>query len=475
MRYLVLFFSLVSLLAIPAAAAQSGKADALVSVAPQEDGNWHVAYTFEEPQTALVFARSDNNYRSATWQLETEEARFGRVNDLDVIVFDDPAKEVSFSIVPVTSTLVADYTPFIPFGDGGLAIYEGQFALVPFESLEAVEEIEDGLPSVATEPLAMRIAISADTPIIVDGQPVEGNLQHEIAGDGTYIYLGDSEVEQFDSFTAILDASLPAWLGDRFAGDLQGIFAGLEALWGFELSEQATVFLASRGLTGKGMSNTGGALDNLLMMEVSGEALAEPDPNTLFYLQWFFAHEAVHLFQTDKDVTFASGEDAWIHEGAANTMAYNLIAAGLPDGGEKFLSSVYASAFEECVAALEAGPLETVGEREAFSANYACGDLIALATDGYLKRKTLYQFWDRLILNAVSMDDTEINRTLYFTTMQLLGATRAERTRIRDIVEEDLDDPREALTELLKTAGLNPQFDADGTLVKLDWPDYAAE
>lgn len=475
MRYLVLMMSLLGVMAAPAATAQSEEADALVTIAPQESGDWQVAYTFEAPQSVLAFARSDNDYRTATWQLETEDARFGRVNGLDIIVFDEPAREVSFSIIPLTSTLMADYTPFIPFGDGGLAIYEGQFSLVPFENLDAVKALEEGLSSAGTSPLALQVSVSSDTPIIVDGKPVEGTLTHEVSGDGTYIYMGESEVQQFDNFTAILDASLPDWLGERFAGDLENIFTDLEALWGFGLSEQATVLLANRGMTNDGMSNTGGALDNLLMMEVSGKELANPDPNTLLYLQWFFAHEAVHLFQIDKGAKFASGSDAWIHEGAANTMAYNLIASQMPGDGQQFLSVVYAGAFDECVAALEGGPLETVGAREKFSANYACGDFIALATDGFLKRKTLYEFWDRLIQNAVSMDDAQIDKALYFTTMQLFGATQADRSRIRKFVEDELDDPRKALTELLESAGLNPQFDTDGTLQSLDWPDYGPE
>ena len=47
--------------------------------------------------------------------------------------------------------------------------------------------------------------------------------------------------------------------------------------------------------------------------------------------------------------------------------------------------------------------------------------------------------------------------------------------RFRPFVEDELDDPKQALTELLEKAGLNPQFDLKGKLVSLDWPDYSAE
>ena len=61
----------------------------------------------------------------------------------------------------------------------------------------------------------------------------------------------------------------------------------------------------------------------------------------LSYVHWFFAHEAAHLFQIDRGVGFASGAQSWIHEGAANTMAYSLIASMMEqDGAKRFLAGV---------------------------------------------------------------------------------------------------------------------------------------
>lgn len=474
MRFLIPVLGLAATLFLPALSASAETSGAAVKVGPLKTGDWEVAYTFDEPQSVLAFARSDNDYRSATWTLETEDAQFGRVNDVDVIVFDEPSKSVTFSIIPLTSTLQADYTPFIPFGDGGLAVFEGQFSLVPFASLEDVEALEDGLEGSDTAPLDLTVSLSSDQPIIVDGETFSGSVDHKVSGDGTYIYLGDSQAESFESFTAVLDKTLPEWLETRFADDLEDIFSRLEALWGFSLTDKATIILANRGLTAEGMSNTGGALDGLIMMEVSGKALLKPDANTLNYLQWFFAHEAVHLFQTANGATMASSKDAWIHEGAANTMAYSLIASKM-DNPEPFLKAVYSNAFNTCATSLSKGSLETAAGRDDTNANYACGDLIALATDGYLKRRNLYEFWQRLVTNAASMDDKAITKPLYFTTMQLLGATGADRKRIRSIVEDKQDNPRKALTELLETAGLDPEFDGKGNLVKMNWPVYAAE
>lgn len=451
------------------------RAAAHVEIGPQSGGNWRVSYSFESPQTVLAFARSSNDYRLSTWRLETEGARLGRANDIDVIVFDEPSMEVVFSVVPLTSPLQSDYTPFVAFADGGLAVYEGQFSLIPFETLEAVTAMGGDVRSTGRAPLQMTVGLSSSKPIIVDGKILQGRVLHEIEGDGTYIYTGDSQIERFVSFTAVLDDALPDWLRDRFDRDLAGIFSELRQLWGFDLANRATVLLAYKGAVQDGLSAQGGALDQLLMMEVGGTALSEQDFDTLTYLHWFFAHEAVHLFQTEKGVTFGRDEDAWIHEGAANTMAYNLIANMLDaQDRTRFLSSVYANAFESCVGALEQGALSKAADRDAFSAHYACGDFVALASDGFLKRRDLYDMWNMLTDRAQAMETKQITSELYFANLQLLGMTKANRDRIARFVGEELEDPRQALTDLLEEAGLEPEFNAEGQLVSLAWPDYTS-
>ncbi|WP_143435393.1 hypothetical protein [Henriciella aquimarina] len=451
-------------------------AEAVAEIGPDESGNWRVEYTFDTPQKVLAFARSESDYRDATWFVEGDGVRFGRVAGADVIVFDDPSRTVAFSLIPLTNKPEADYTPFVTFGDGGLAIHEGQFSLIPFESRDAVEALDGDLSAAEVPQLPMTVRLSSDKPIIVDGETYQGQVEHRLEGDGTYIYMGDSAIESFDSFTAILDRTLPEWLQSRFDSDLEAIFAGLEARWGFGLEDKASVMLAFKEGRSDGFSATGEALDQLLMMEVGGKDLAEPGFDTLSYLQWFFAHEAIHLFQKQRGVGFAGGGEAWIHEGAANTMAYSLIADMVgPEDGPKFLSGVYANAFETCVGALEKGSLETAQERGDASAHYACGDFIALATDGFLPRRSLYDFWNRLTTLAAANDKTQVDADLYFSTVQLLGVRRSQRDMLREIVEEELDNPRKALTDLLDAAGLDPQFNDKDQLIKLNWPDYSAE
>ena len=139
---------------------------------------------------------------------------------------------------------------------------------------EAVEALEGDTSNIGVPALSMDVVLSSDTPIIVDGEVHQGKVRHRVDGDGTYIYLGNSEIEEFDSFTAVIDKRLPAWLRDRFDSDLDAIFSAYEQLWGFELEHKATVMLAYKGATADGFSVTGGALDQLLMMELQPPHLA---------------------------------------------------------------------------------------------------------------------------------------------------------------------------------------------------------
>ncbi|RIJ32456.1 hypothetical protein [Henriciella mobilis] len=472
-RLIIVFIVLFSFGGLAAQAQLPDGADAEVRLSPEESGNWRVEYTFAEPQSVLALVRSTGDYRELTWSVTSDNARFGRVAGIDVIALDEPARTVSFSIIPLTSTLVGEYTPFVTFADGSVAVHDGQFSVAPLDSLEAVEALEGDTSNIGVPALSMDVVLSSDTPIIVDGEVHQGKVRHRVDGDGTYIYLGNSEIEEFDSFTAVIDKRLPAWLRDRFDSDLEAIFSAYEQLWGFDLEHKATVMLAYKGATADGFSVTGGALDQLLMMEMGGTALNAPDDDVLSYVHWFFAHEAAHLFQIDRGVGFASGAQSWIHEGAANTMAYSLIASMMEqDGAKRFLAGVYGRAFDECVTTLEAGPLATAAEREAFSAHYSCGDFIALATDGFLKQRNLYGFWNRLVSMAKGEPDEKVDEDTYFSTMQILGATKAQRNAVRALVEGRPDNARKTLTNLLEKAGLEPEFSAGGQLIALKWPDY---
>lgn len=472
-----LLFVLILACLPPAAQAQDAAtqepAAGTVTLGPDASGNWTVSYSFTDPQKVLAFLHSEGGYRDATWDVTSDNARFGRVNGLDVIVFDEPSTSIAFSIIPLTGQLPDDYTPFVTFSDGGIAVYDGQFKLVPFSSLGAVQGLDGDIRAASSSVLPLNLTLKSDKPIIMNADRGRGSLTHRIEGSGSYIYTGPGEMEMRDGFRLLKDSQLPSWIGSDFAGDIEGFLTSLEQLWGYELSEPFSVLLAYKGAAAQGLTLNGNALDDQLLLELGGRGFTQPNSEALAYLHWYTIREIVQLFQTGRGVSLGGPEAAWIHDGAANSIAYQLIAADMPSA-DQFLSSVYANAFEDCVQTLEGGTLETAVARGAVTGPYACGDFIALATDSFLKRRNLFGFWSALNDWASRSPSNLIDKKVYFTTLQLLGATPAQRERIRAIVEDELSQPRKALTDLLESAGLEPKF-ASGRLVSLKWPDYSAE
>jgi hypothetical protein len=469
---------LVAVSALPASGQREGDTlpapVASVAVEPEKHGNWRVSYRFDSPQKVLAFAHSSADYRSATWTLETDGAQFGRLNGVDVIVFDEPSSVASFSIIPLTGQLPDDQTPFVTFADGSIALFDAQFQLVPFKSLEGVKALEGDIAAAPAPALPLEVRIKSDTSLIGQAGRSEGSLSQTVTGSGHYIYAGNGDVESLDGLHLLIDERLPDWIAGNLGADIEGFVESLEKLWGYELSKPFTVIVAYKGAQADGLWLHGSSLDDQLLLELGGAGFSAPDSEALAYLHWYTIREIVQLFQTEKDVVLAGEEAAWIHDGAANSIAYQLIASDMPSSSS-FLTSVYAGAFEDCVRALEGGTLESARERGAATGPYACGDFIARATDGFLKRRDLFSFWTMLTDWASRSSDGTLDKQVYFTTLQLLGATAGQREQIRAIVEDELPQPRESLKALLEAAGLNPQLSDTGQLIALDWPDYSPQ
>ena len=96
---------------------------------PSTEGNWRVLYTLSEPVGSLVFARGNGDYRSASWSLDDEAFVLERLGSTDRIRRrDDGAfSHVAASLSPFSEKLAKDYTPFLRFSDGGMAVFTGQF------------------------------------------------------------------------------------------------------------------------------------------------------------------------------------------------------------------------------------------------------------------------------------------------------------------------------------------------------------
>ncbi|MEM7330112.1 MAG: hypothetical protein AAF437_15320 [Pseudomonadota bacterium] len=429
---------------------------------------WRIEFHFPASQSALIFARSKGDYRRTSWVPIDDAPDVQRIGGFDALIFDTPRASFAYEISPQTEKLPQDYTPFLGFSDGGRAVFTGQFELLAVADRAAIEALAGDLTQWQGEQPRLGVRIVTDRPMLVQGKRVTGSVEHTDVGGGTYVYVGESELYQGESYIGVIDKGLPDHVRANLDDDLSALFEIYDARWGFSLPSRATLYYAFEGYTHPGYSNSGSVLGtDLMVLQSSGEALRDPDPENRVRNLWFFAHEGAHMYQSHLMRRFTVGPHAWIHEGGANAIANSAIQS-LPGVPDDFIISEYRSAFDQCVADLERGSLVTAHVDGRFYAHYHCGQLFNAAADAALVDHDLYAFWATFTrrLDAVANDPDQA----FYASLLELGADPEVGDMIEALASTPRDDPRADLTRLLVISGLAPEFDENGALISLNVP-----
>jgi len=413
----------------------------------------------------VFFSRSNGDYRRETYAVEGDQATLDRLGGFDTIIPTDDTTSVQLSVMPYSGNIQADYTPFIPFSDGGVALFTGQFELLRGGDLASITALNGNLGAWSGEQVTIPMTVKSNRTLLVGGDRYQDEADIMIDGSGEYIYLGDAAVVHGEAFSGVIDPGLPAWLRDSFDDELSVIFEALSDRFGYSLSDRATVMFAFRGYEGQGLSNKGGALPgNVLALETSGSALRDPNEQVRGYFRWFFAHEAAHLFQQQSGKTADQGA-AWIHEGAANAMAGRLLVdQGLRDAA-RYEASLAAS-FARCADGLKGRTLEETMRAGRVGA-YDCGEIIAIISDAALPDHDLYDLWSTLMTSGD--DPARYSAEDYFTAMRELGASNAVVAGLRALATDPVENATADLQSLLAAVGLDI-VEADGRIVRIALP-----
>lgn len=436
------------------------------SVTLMETANtWQVSFEFAEPQEFIVFRQAPVPYRAGDWRSVTPGVEVQQIGSLDVIVFDQPASEARFDIVPQTRNLPKAYTPFLQFSDGsGWGVLEGQFRVSSASSLDELQAFEGNADSWPAPILDYDLKVQTDLPIYRDGKAIEDTLTLRPEGDGKYIYVGAGEIEAGENYFGVVDQGLPNWITASLDEDLALIFGALSEEWQLSLPSPAEILFVFDGAENPGLSQTGGALGNQLALQVSGEALLEPDDSILDYFRWFLAHESAHLFQSAAGMDDLPSEHAWMHEGGANTMAHR-IGGRIAHDREAFLTEVYGRALTDCSAYLETGaPLVDALQTGQFYIYYACGDLMGLITEAALAEGDIFSFWRGFLDAAKAEADGAISAELYLRHAADSGVSDEVVSWLRTMIYEPVPAPRETILAALEQAGLDPVLSENGDL-----------
>jgi hypothetical protein len=411
-----------------------------IELVPQAT-QWEARYTLPQPTTLLRFGRVDKQgNRASSWtpvdaafsiKLEDGEEVVRR---LDGASFD----HVAFRMAPKYVTLEKDYAPFSPFGDGGMLVYTGRFQACP-----------DTCKGGETYRLSMKPP--AGMHAIAHGKVVD-SVDFEDDENGTNLYVGRAEPVSTPDVVAVIDPTLPA----DVRGKLESLLPRLMSFYGKEFGVLPTrpMLFASidAQYAGGGYGYQGGTLPGQVFVHRYGSNPAFNTPAFAARQDWFFAHEAAHLYQHYPSL--ADDGDSWIHEGGADALA----AVALQALGEIDQDAVKArlqSSLDTCAAGIAKYPLKQAHVDGSFDSFYGCGFVMQMAVDAAARRSSkgacgLACVWrDFQAQDAAGMPWS--SETFIAVAEKRTDATTAQF--LRATVNEVSEQPAIALREGLTQAG----------------------
>ena len=364
------------------------------------------------------------------WHVVTSGYRLARTDDGQVLVITEggaPQTEIVVEFAEFTETIPKEYELFQPFSDGAVALYTGHFYATPVGPAYA-----DTAQSIRT----IRLTPPAGTHAVVRGRVHDGPLSWtDPHGDGTYIYLGTATPIETPDLIAVVDPGMPEWLAQRLHARLPELFATYAARFGVSLPWKPVVLYSFDDADVSGYSSSGGTLTGLIQMTLTGSAWRRASAAAEEHVFQLLAHEAVHLWNGQLVGNPGDG-GSWMHEGAANAMAHDLLLEFRVIDAERH-RAIREEAINECFVALGDGPVNLAHRRGAFGVFYDCGELIALWTEAAVRQvdsaADLFAFWRDLVA-AARAGEGHYDEDLYFATLATRGVGELVREQMRTFV-----------------------------------------
>lgn len=379
------FRKLSVLLSVPMALAGcvtgSGMSDApqplTLALTHSADRELTAEYRLREAVTALHFPQQLGGYRAEVWKPIDSAFRWVKEGDGERVERADgrPFQNVTFTIFIDYRALPKSYAPFSPFSQGGALVHSGQF-----QACTAAP---------CAKPGPLPVSIDAPGEIVgVEGRRTRDSDRFVSSDDGTNIFIGTLEPVDADGFVAIIDPGLPVAARQRLDLSLPRAIQDLAAIYGpLSFKPELYVSIDEEPEEDGRISTQGGTLPRQIFMHFDGENAKERvGADKPFWLDWFFAHEAAHLFQQDKSGKLV-GEDrvAWMHEGGADAMAaLTMVRRGAAE--RDYALNRKREAEAACAAGLATTPLSRASAEAKFDLHYQCGLIIWLALDQDLRR-----------------------------------------------------------------------------------------
>lgn len=423
------------------------------------------------PQASFI---RRGGYHSKNWIPASPNTDIQNIGGLDTIIFETPTRYARFVFSPRKGGNARRFLPSQRFSDGSIVFSIVEFAVVPFNDVQAVRALGGNIHKWRGRIPSYKLKVKSPEPIFTLGERYEGEYDVSFGyNDAQFIHVGSQDYMKTPYFNAILDKRLPPWLSRRFQDDITDIYKSLSESWGRPPKNKTEIAFLMEGLDPTSLSLSGVAIDGqALLLRVGGEGYMRESEAKLKKFLTLLAHEVVHIFQDRGGQEGIANRDPWISEGAANVMARDIMFRKSVLT-EDDIQTDYRESYASCVETLEGG--FAFGRTNSQSRYYDCGDIISLMTDKALAGHSLYDFWNRLLDKS---GGKRVTSKLYFKTMSDMGADADLVAGMRRLVEEKIEkadflnrtgNQGLALKPLMIAAGLNPVFDANGSLTHLDW------
>ena len=134
---------------------------------------------------------------------------------------------------------------------------------------------------------------------------------------------------------------------------------------------------------GGGYGYQGGTLPGQVFMHFYGRHEAFGTPAFAARVDWFFAHEAAHLYQRFESL--ADPGDSWIHEGGADALAAVALQS-LEVIDREAVQARLQQSLDACAKGIAQHSLKQAHAQGSFDAYYSCGFVLQMAVDAAARR-----------------------------------------------------------------------------------------
>jgi hypothetical protein len=458
--------------AAPASApASQGMIAGPVQASVLRDGDrWTVDYVFNDDAPIWAFQRSAllrvgrSPWRPAWWSVETPGVVLERQGRYDVLRTTDGRpvpREVRIVMHPQAGDLEADYDPALIFTDGTVALYSGQFDVLPLGSVEAARALPldlNGVDLPNSDPAEVRWHDKAG-PVLFKGERLDA--PQAIDAD-TYVLFGDARIRQGSGVTTVIDPGLPRWLGEELGQFTPRVMGFYESRLGASKGAAPTLMVSWTGPTEHVSSMGGSVLPGLISMNFEGEGVLDPDAAALSRARWFIGHESAHFWLGSNGLKYQFAREAWITEGGADLMAVRAIQAIDPtyDARAELQREV-----DDCVSLATGKSIATAGERGDNRAYYACGAVWSMAYEAARKARRGGDFLDVVAdFQRDYGEDGILTREEWLSGLTRVARDPSLRLSIEQMLDQGVADPTIPIGRLFDRTGVAYRL-VDGKIV----------